>query len=105
MTDFQYGCRWPSCGCVMPCNPAARNEQVPEGHVKLPTNASEAEAMQKVGYAWLKQHAPERLTDSRAEAIREALAGIYIEDGSDPWDSGARHVRDTILAILDGESK
>lgn len=34
---------------------------VAEGYVKLPTNATEAEAMQKVGFAWLQQNQPWRL--------------------------------------------
>ena len=36
----------------------------PQGEVKLPTSAEEAEAMQKVGYAYLKAHAPHRLTSA-----------------------------------------
>ncbi|NTF17979.1 hypothetical protein G6L37_06150 [Agrobacterium rubi] len=37
---------------------------VPEGNMKLPGNAVEAEAMQKIGFAWLKAHAPDRLTEA-----------------------------------------
>lgn len=35
----------------------------------LPTSADEAELMQKVGLAWLQQHAPERLAPQQAEAV------------------------------------
>lgn len=30
--------------------------------ITMPTTADEAEAMEKLGFAWLKEHAPERLT-------------------------------------------
>lgn len=30
----------------------------------LPQNADEAELMEKVGFGWIKEHAPERLTES-----------------------------------------
>ena len=38
-------------------------EIVPAGNFPLPQNAAEAEAMQKIGFEWLKAHAPDRLTD------------------------------------------
>ncbi len=35
----------------------------PIKYVKFPENADEAEAMEKIGFNWLKSHAPERLTE------------------------------------------
>ena len=35
-----------------------------EGFIRWPTTAEEAEAMEKIGFAYLKEHAPERLTEA-----------------------------------------
>lgn len=37
-------------------------EQLPEKVITIPTSADEAEAMEKMGFAWLREHAPQRLT-------------------------------------------
>lgn len=56
---------------------ALRATIVPEGSIKLPKNAVEAEAMQKIGFAWLKQRAPERLTE---EGLASAVPAIVRQD-------------------------
>ena len=37
------------------------------------TNAAEADAMQKIGFAWLKAHAPDRLTEAGLAATTPAI--------------------------------
>ena len=50
------------------------------GTVKMPTSIEEAEAMEKLGYAYLQQHAPERLKAQQEleelTAQRDQLADI-----------------------------
>jgi hypothetical protein len=65
--------------------------------VDMPANADEAEMMEKLGFAYLKQHAPERLTDeggARAEAerlvpYRDELLKIAedVGEGEDPFSA------------------
>lgn len=46
---------------------------VPAGNSPLPQNAAEADAMQKIGFAWLKAHAPDRLTEAGLAATAPAI--------------------------------
>jgi len=63
---------------------AFRVPQQPLTYLTLPANIEQAEAMQKLGRAWLRQHAPDRLTkieDERmlqwGEFLRAAVDAVY----------------------------
>lgn len=43
------------------------------GYVSVPKDADEAEAMEKLGYAWLQQNAPERLKQSFEEPVASVM--------------------------------
>lgn len=49
------------------------SEVIEEGHVKMPTNADEAAAMEMIGYSWLHHNAPKRLK-SASESVWQDIA-------------------------------
>lgn len=57
---------------------AALSEGQAQQSVKIPTNADEAEAMEKMGFLWLKEHAPECLT-ARGLARPPAVPGEVVD--------------------------
>lgn len=49
----------------------------PDDRVPIPKNEEQAELMEKIGYAWLKEHAPHRLIKQPdAAEVREAIKRI-----------------------------
>lgn len=83
------GCHCPVCGLPSRPLPSSPTATAPsptaekESYIKLPTSAAEAQMMQKVGYAYISEHAPHRLTklaqDNREAVIRQcaAIAGAH----------------------------
>lgn len=54
------------------------------GQVLLPVDKVQAEAMQKIGFAYLKEHAPERLTEEGQAAPMPRGTGVVPDYVADP---------------------
>ncbi|NTG94216.1 hypothetical protein [Rhizobium rhizogenes] len=76
-----------------------------ENVIKIPTTADEAEAMEKTGFAWLREHAPERLTKeglSRPIPCRSAdIEGLLEEarEERDMWRNRGNNHWETLRSI------
>lgn len=54
------------------CNAALPH--CPDGSIKIPESVEEAEAMEKIGFAYIKQHAPHRLTELGLQRASSKIA-------------------------------
>jgi hypothetical protein len=55
--------------------------------VKMPTNTDEAELMQKIGFEYLTQYAPERLTEKARQSVQEPVYQVMFEAKSNDFES------------------
>jgi len=53
---------------------AAALPHCPDGSIKIPESVEEAEAMEKIGFAYIKQHAPHRLTELGLQRASSKIA-------------------------------
>lgn len=60
-----------------------RGSVLPAGRIPMPQNASEAEAMQKLGFSWLKVWAPERLTES---GLNSPVPAVVVQGAANVLD-------------------
>jgi len=84
--------------CPICCFTSPQAQPDLQDSVKLPTSADEAELMEKVGYAYLQQHAPERLVKSDLQDAKHLLellkaancpecgdkTGVYYDNNGEP---------------------
>lgn len=74
------------CAGCEECEAAQQNTASTEpSSVPIPKNADEAELMQRTGYFWLEQFAPERL---RPKYTREELVDIVARLQANGWEYG-----------------